>query len=175
MYLSPFSSCLDEWATQGVLLLNACLTVSANKAGSHHNKGWEPFTQKVLKAIADDASHGVKSSIKSSTIANMFSKVDPATAKLNKVEEKEKGSSEKSSSSSKGVVFLVWGLPAAKSLAEAGITEKTTNVLILKSAHPSPLSASRGFLGNGHFKKANEWLEAESRYGKGGGINWQHL
>ena len=82
----------------------------------------------------------------------------------------------------KGVVFLAWGLPAAKTLAEAGITEvrtagahaqKTPNVLLLKSPHPSPLSAHRGFLGNGHFAKANAWLE--ERYGKGGGIRWSDL
>ena len=82
----------------------------------------------------------------------------------------------------KGVVFLAWGLPAAKTLAEAGITEvrmagahaqKTPNVLLLKSPHPSPLSAHRGFLGNGHFAKANAWLEG--RYGKGGGIRWSDL
>jgi hypothetical protein len=122
-------SCLDGWATQGVLLLNACLTVSAGAAGSHHNKGWEPFTQTVLRAIADDASHGVKASVKNSTIATMFSKIDPnIEKKAAKVDEaKDKGESKKdpssSSSSSKGVVFLAWGLPAAKSLAEAGITE----------------------------------------------------
>jgi uracil-DNA glycosylase len=55
------------------------------------------------------------------------------------------------------------------------IAQKTPNVLILKSAHPSPLSASRGFLGNGHFKKANDWLESENRYGKNGGIQWGKL
>jgi uracil-DNA glycosylase len=51
-------------------------------------------------------------------------------------------------------------------------SQSTPNVLILESAHPSPLSAHRGFLGNGHFKKANNWLEADSRYGKSGGIKW---
>ncbi|UZJ52635.1 hypothetical protein CBS101457_001955 [Exobasidium rhododendri] len=174
-FKAPNHGCLDSWANQGVLLLNACLTVSANKAGSHHNKGWEPFTQAVLRAVANDASHGASSSIKNSTIANMFSKVDPAVKKGAVEEDKHEEKSASIKSSSKGVVFLVWGLPAAKSLAEAGITEKTPNVLILKSAHPSPLSASRGFLGNGHFKKANEWLEAENRYGKNGGIQWGKL
>ncbi|WFD21836.1 uracil-DNA glycosylase [Malassezia equina] len=76
---------------------------------------------------------------------------------------------------SKGVVFLAWGLPAAKTLAEAGVTEKTPNVLLLRSPHPSPLSAHRGFLGNGHFAKANEWLEDPTRHGKGGGIRWGDL
>ena len=41
---------------------------------------------------------------------------------------------------------------------------------ILTSAHPSPLSASRGFMGNDHFKKCNEWLEG--KYGEGKGIDW---
>jgi len=45
--------------------------------------------------------------------------------------------------------------------------------LVLTSAHPSPLAASRGFFGNGHFKKANDWLE--ERYGPGGGVDWTSL
>lgn len=56
-----------------------------------------------------------------------------------------------------------------------GLTQKTPNVLLLKSPHPSPLSAHRGFLGNGHFAKANEWLEDPKRYGPGGGIKWDAL
>ncbi|KIR79561.1 uracil-DNA glycosylase [Cryptococcus gattii E566] len=66
-----------------------------------------------------------------------------------------------------GVVFMAWGAHAAKMCA--GIDTKKH--LLLKSAHPSPLSASRGFFGNGHFKKANVWLE--ERYGAGGGIDWK--
>ncbi|OCF31755.1 uracil-DNA glycosylase [Kwoniella heveanensis BCC8398] len=69
----------------------------------------------------------------------------------------------------KGVVFMAWGAHAAKMCA--GVDQKKH--LILKSAHPSPLSASRGFLGNNHFKKANEWLV--QRYGVGGGIDWRSL
>ncbi|EEB95955.1 hypothetical protein MPER_04993 [Moniliophthora perniciosa FA553] len=57
---------------------------------------------------------------------------------------------------SHGVVFMAWGLPAQKTCDKIGIDE--TKHLVLKSAHPSPLSAHRGFLGNGHFKRANEWL-----------------
>ncbi|OWZ61269.1 uracil-DNA glycosylase [Cryptococcus neoformans] len=68
-----------------------------------------------------------------------------------------------------GVVFMAWGAHAAKMCA--GID--TNKHLLLKSAHPSPLSASRGFFGNGHFKKANGWLE--ERYGTGGGIDWKSL
>ena len=116
-----FNSCLDGWAKQGVLLLNACLTVEQHKAGSHHKHGWEPFTQAVLRAVADDASHGATTSIKSSTIASMFSKVD-AGVKKQVQEAKASASSGDNASKSKGVVFLAWGLPAQKSLKEAGIT-----------------------------------------------------
>ncbi|MCO5556048.1 hypothetical protein L7F22_009592 [Adiantum nelumboides] len=84
-FVPPKHGCLDGWAKQGVLLLNACLTVEAHKAGSHHNKGWEPFTQTILRAIAEDAAKAPKASVKTSTIANMFGKaaekqgVKPAT------------------------------------------------------------------------------------------------
>ncbi|KAK8850427.1 uracil-DNA glycosylase [Kwoniella newhampshirensis] len=68
-----------------------------------------------------------------------------------------------------GVVFMAWGAHAAKMCA--GVD--TNKHVILKSAHPSPLSANRGFLGNGHFVKANQWLE--KRYGAEGGIDWKSL
>jgi uracil-DNA glycosylase len=180
-FVHPKHGCLDSWATQGVLLLNACLTVQASQAGSHHNKGWEPFTQQILRSIAEDAANGEKPSIKSSTIATMFGKAASAGKATNESNQTGQAksasntSSSKKQSKSKGVVFLAWGLPAAKTLSAAGITEKSPNVLLLKSAHPSPLSAHRGFLGNGHFKKANEWLESSARYGPGGGIDWQKL
>ncbi|CAA7258738.1 unnamed protein product [Cyclocybe aegerita] len=67
-----------------------------------------------------------------------------------------------------GVVFMAWGLPAQKTLASIGINKKKH--LYLESAHPSPLSAHRGFLGNGHFRKANEWLV--QKYGKEAVIDW---
>lgn len=66
----------------------------------------------------------------------------------------------------RGVVFLAWGTPAQKRCAK--ITG--TRHLVLKSVHPSPLSASRGFFECGHFKKTNEWLK--TRYGEAGMINW---
>ncbi len=47
----PRHGCLDSWARQGVLLLNASLTVRAGKAASHQGKGWETFTDEVLKAV----------------------------------------------------------------------------------------------------------------------------
>ncbi|EIN08047.1 uracil-DNA glycosylase [Punctularia strigosozonata HHB-11173 SS5] len=66
----------------------------------------------------------------------------------------------------KGVVFMAWGLHAQKTCA-------STKHLVLKSAHPSPLSARRGFLGNGHFATANEWLK--ERYGEYGVVDWRVL
>ncbi|KAK7049397.1 uracil DNA glycosylase [Paramarasmius palmivorus] len=72
---------------------------------------------------------------------------------------------------SNGVVFMAWGLPASKTCNNIGIDE--TKHLVLKSAHPSPLSAHRGFLGNGHFKRANEWLK--EKYGEGAEIDWTVL
>ncbi|EAU93228.2 uracil-DNA glycosylase [Coprinopsis cinerea okayama7 len=70
-----------------------------------------------------------------------------------------------------GVVFLAWGMPAQKTFDSLSIDK--SKHLMLKSAHPSPLSANRGFFGNGHFKKTNEWLE--QKYGKGAGIDWMVL
>ena len=67
---------------------------------------------------------------------------------------------------SRGVVFLAWGTPAQKRCAKITGTKH----LVLKSVHPSPLSASRGFFDCGHFKKTNEWLS--ERYGVDGEINW---
>ncbi|KAL4065263.1 uracil-DNA glycosylase, partial [Scleroderma citrinum] len=69
----------------------------------------------------------------------------------------------------KGVVFFAWGLPAQKTCERLSIDEKKH--LVLRSVHPSPLSAHRGFLGNGHFKRANEWLRERS----GVGIDWTVL
>jgi uracil-DNA glycosylase len=66
----------------------------------------------------------------------------------------------------KGVVFLAWGAPAAKRVAKV---DKTRHCVLL-AAHPSPLSAHRGFFDCGHFRKANEWLKG--RYGEEGPIGW---
>ncbi|KIM55933.1 hypothetical protein SCLCIDRAFT_133680, partial [Scleroderma citrinum Foug A] len=68
-----------------------------------------------------------------------------------------------------GVVFLAWGLPAQKTCGRLSIDEKKH--LVLRSPHPSPLSAHKRFLGNGHFKKANEWLRERS----GVEIDWTVL
>lgn len=127
-FQQPKHGCLDEWAKQGVLLLNACLTVQAGQAASHHGKGWEPFTKTVLKTIADEASKGATP--KNSKLASMFSKQSQSQSSPQKggsqaaETEKENGQSQKQAEGvKKGVVFLAWGLPAAKSLSEAGITD----------------------------------------------------
>lgn len=108
----PVSGNLERWADQGVLLLNATLTVAAHQAGSHQKKGWEIFTDAVIQKI---------------------------------------------SSEKEGVVFLLWGGYAQKK----GRKIDDTKHHILKSGHPSPLSANRGFwFGNKHFSATNEYLKA---------------
>ncbi|MEN7549883.1 uracil-DNA glycosylase [Rapidithrix thailandica] len=109
----PQSGNLERWAEQGVLLLNATLTVRANDAGSHQKKGWETFTDKVIQVVS---------------------------------EQKE------------NVVFILWGSYAQKK----GAVIDTSKHLVLKSPHPSPLSAKRGFFGNNHFSKANEYLKSKN-------------
>ncbi|HEY9047784.1 MAG TPA: uracil-DNA glycosylase [Ohtaekwangia sp.] len=107
----PKSGDLTRWAEQGVLLLNATLTVRSSSPGSHQNKGWEAFTDAVIKTISDEKEH---------------------------------------------VVFLLWGSYAQKK-GEV-IDRKKHHVLM--SAHPSPFSADRGFFGNKHFSKTNEYLRS---------------
>ena len=105
----PDHGCLTPWADQGVLLLNAVLTVEAGQAASHQGKGWEGFTDAAIDA-------------------------------LNRERE--------------GLVFLLWGSHAQKK----GQLIDGRRHLILRSVHPSPLSAHRGFLGCGHFAQANAYL-----------------
>lgn len=107
----PASGNLTRWAEQGVLLLNATLTVHAHLAGSHQNKGWETFTDDVIKLLSDRKEH---------------------------------------------LVFILWGGYAKR---KAALIDSSRH-LVLTSAHPSPLSAYRGFFGNGHFSKTNEYLAA---------------
>ncbi|RDB21559.1 Uracil-DNA glycosylase [Hypsizygus marmoreus] len=71
----------------------------------------------------------------------------------------------------RGIVFMAWGLPAQKTCTKIGIDEEKH--LVLRSAHPSPLSAHKGFIGNGHFQLANDWLK--KRYGKDAEIDWTVL
>ena len=105
----PPHGALDKWAEQGVLMLNATLTVRAHQAGSHQKRGWEEFTDAVVQRLTRRS----------------------------------------------GLVYMLWGSYAQK---KAAIVNSNEN-LILKSPHPSPLSAHRGFFGNGHFGKANAYLE----------------
>ena len=105
----PKSGDLTRWADQGVLLLNATLTVRAHNAGSHQNRGWETFTDAVIQRLA--------------------------TRREN-------------------IVYILWGSYAQRK----GAMIDTTKNLVLQSPHPSPLSASRGFFGNKHFSKANDYL-----------------
>lgn len=108
----PRSGDLTRWAQQGVLLLNATLTVIAHEAGSHQNKGWENFTDAAIRKLSEDKEN---------------------------------------------LVFLLWGSYAQKK----AVFIDSRKHLVLKSVHPSPLSAHRGFLGCGHFGKANEFLESK--------------
>jgi len=106
---APHTGSLLRWAQQGVLLLNATLTVKAHYAGSHQNKGWETFTDAVIHRIAEEKEH---------------------------------------------VVFILWGSYAQNK----GEFIDQNKHLVLKSPHPSPLSAHRGFFGNKHFSKTNNYL-----------------
>jgi uracil-DNA glycosylase len=106
----PRSGDLTRWAEQGVLLLNATLTVKAHQAGSHQGKGWETFTDAVIQKLAAQKKH---------------------------------------------IVYILWGAYAQR---KAGMIDGSQN-LVLQSPHPSPLSAGRGFFGNKHFSKTNEYLE----------------
>lgn len=105
----PTHGNLESWAKNGVLLLNTVMTVIEGKPNSHKGKGWEVFTDDVIRYL---------------------------------------------NCREKPMVFFLWGADAQKK--ESLITNK--NHLILKSVHPSPLSASRGFFGCGHFSKAREFL-----------------
>lgn len=105
----PTTGNLEKWAKEGVLLLNASLTVRANMAASHAKIGWQRFTDAAIKALSDQ--------------------------KLN-------------------LVFILWGNYA---IAKENLIDHNKH-LILKTVHPSPLSASRGFFGCHHFSKTNEYL-----------------
>lgn len=116
----PDNGYLEKWARQGVLLLNASLTVRDGAANSHRNKGWEIFTNRVVELLNERETP---------------------------------------------VIFMLWGNNAKEKI------KVITNAqhVILTAAHPSPLSASRGFFGCGHFRMANKILEREGR----GAIDWQ--
>ena len=102
---------LLSWTDQGVLLLNATLTVAAHRAGSHQGHGWETFTDAVVRALVNEREH---------------------------------------------LVFILWGSYAQKKGAFIGRNRHC----VICSAHPSPLSAYRGFFGSKPFSKANAYLKA---------------
>ena len=108
----PKSGRLERWADQGVLLINAILTVRAHQAGSHRGKGWEEFTDAVIKILND---------------------------------EKE------------NIVFMLWGSYAQRK----GAFIDRNRHCVLTAAHPSPLSADRGFFGCKHFSKANQYFKSK--------------
>lgn len=111
---------LEHWARQGVLLLNSVLTVEMAKAASHQGKGWERFTDAVIRLVNAGT--------------------DP-------------------------VVFMLWGNYAQKKAAFVD----TSRHLVLKAAHPSPLSAHNGFLGCRHFSRCNAFLDSKGLHP----IDWQ--
>ena len=105
----PTNGNLEKWAKEGVLLLNATLTVRAHMAASHAKIGWQQFTDAAIKALSDNREN---------------------------------------------LVFILWGNYA---IAKENLIDHNKH-LILKTVHPSPLSASRGFFGCRHFSKTNEYL-----------------
>ena len=105
----PQSGDLSRWAKQGVLLLNATLTVEAHRAGSHQRHGWEQFTDSVIAHLAEHRDN---------------------------------------------LVFILWGSYA---IGKGAFIDRN-RLLVLTSVHPSPLSAHRGFFGNHHFSRTNQYL-----------------
>ena len=105
----PTNGNLEKWAKEGILLLNASLTVRAHEAASHAKIGWQRFTDAAIKALSDKRQN---------------------------------------------LVFILWGNYA---IAKENLIDHNKH-LILKTVHPSPLSASRGFFGCHHFSKTNEYL-----------------
>ncbi|MFQ5540793.1 MAG: uracil-DNA glycosylase [Candidatus Paceibacteria bacterium] len=111
---------LTRWAKQGVLLLNASLSVRSGQANSHADYGWHVFTDAAIHALSESQEH---------------------------------------------IVFMLWGAFAGKK----EIIIDWTKHLVLKSTHPSPLSANKGFFDNNHFRYANEYLKKHGR----GEIDWR--
>ena len=116
---APTSGSLRRWAEQGVLLLNATLTVRAHAAGSHQGHGWETFTDAVIARLSAERDH---------------------------------------------LVFILWGSYAQR---KGAVIDRQRH-LVLQSAHPSPLSAHRGFFGNHHFSLTNDYLTQHGQQP----INW---
>lgn len=113
-YPIPGHGSLQSWAEQGVLLLNAVLTVTQAQAGAHANRGWERFTSRIIELLNEQREH---------------------------------------------LVFMLWGNYAQKKGQQIDVSRHC----VLKSVHPSPLSAHRGFIGCGHFSAANDYLLEHGR------------
>ena len=111
---------LQPWAKQGVLLLNAVLTVQQGLSNAHQGKGWEQLTDKIIHALNDNNNH---------------------------------------------LVFILWGAYAQKK----GVFIDQKKHLVIKSPHPSPLSAYRGFFGSKPFSKTNDYLKSVGKTP----IDWQ--
>lgn len=107
----PDTGYLKKWADQGVLLLNAVLTVRAYQAASHRGIGWEKFTDAAIKIVNEQ---------------------------------------------DRPIVFMLWGNFAREKKSMLNNPKH----LILEAAHPSPLSAYKGFFGCRHFSKCNNFLKA---------------
>lgn len=120
---APTTGRLSGWASQGVLLLNAALTVEAGNAGAHRKFGWEALANEIIASLAGGDSP---------------------------------------------VVFILWGADARKFAPLIAGHDPASRHLVIESAHPSPLSARRGFFGSQPFSRANAFLQATGR----GGIDW---
>jgi uracil-DNA glycosylase len=107
----PRHGYLVPWADQGVLLLNTVLTVRAHEPASHKGRGWERFTDAIIRAL---------------------------------------------NAREMPIVFVLWGVPAQKKLPLIDTGRHT----VIKSAHPSPLSAKTGFFGSKPFSRINAALQA---------------
>ena len=114
----PSHGNLEHWARQGVLLLNACLTVEAGKAGSHAGRGWEAVTDAAVAAVANGG---------------------------------------------RPAVFILWGSHAQAQAARIPGLQGDSPHLVIRSPHPSPLSAYRGFFGSKPFSRANAFLREHGR------------
>lgn len=110
----PNTGYLGPWAEQGVLLLNAVLTVRAGVPNSHKDKGWEHFTDKIIEKVNEKTDH---------------------------------------------VAFILWGSYAQKKLRLIDTKRHT----VIKGAHPSPLSAHRGFFGSRPFSAINAALKSHGK------------
>jgi len=107
---------LTAWANQGVLLLNSVLTVEEGRAAAHQGKGWERFTDAIIRTLAEGRGPGGE----------------------------------------RPIAFILWGAYAQK---KAAFVDPAKH-LVVKSAHPSPLSAHNGFFGSKPFSQVNDWLRA---------------